>query len=161
MRGVAVRDGVIAAHSAGTLGDMVHVSTQLHREKDVAIGGVGSAIDGLVFAKWYFAGHDMEELPVFHNREGHSPAVCFSAIVLTADGYVYWDDWFVPDYDIAKRNPFMAIGAGAPVAIGAMHMGASAIEAVEASCKFNLNCALPIDSQEVLTKESMLLPTVW
>lgn len=36
--------------------------------------------------------------------------------------------------------PFYAIGSGAEVALGAMEMGADAIKAVKAACKFNCYC---------------------
>lgn len=44
------------------------------------------------------------------------------------------------------REEFYAIGSGGPVALGAMTMGASAVEAVEAACKWNVNCGLPVVS---------------
>ena len=40
---------------------------------------------------------------------------------------------------------FFAIGSGAEAALGALYMGATAIEAVEAACNVNIFCGLPVE----------------
>ena len=146
---VAVRNGIIAADTGGTLGGVKFRSGKLVRRGDIAIGHTGNAADGDTFAEWYFAGADLDALPKFHNREGHSPAIQFNALVLTPDGWAHWDDWFVADSDMGRCNPFMAIGSGAEAAMGAMHMGADAIRAVEAACAVTKNCELPVEHETI------------
>ena len=146
---VAVRNGIIAADTRGSLGETKFRSRKLVRQSDVAIGHVGRQADGDTFAEWYFAGHNLDALPKFHNRDGQNPAIDFTAFVLTPDGWEYWDDWFVVNRDMGRHNPFMAIGSGAEAAMGAMHMGATAVEAVEAACAVTKGCELPVEHEAI------------
>jgi len=48
-----------------------------------------------------------------------------------------------------KRQEFAAVGAGEQLAIGAMEMGASAVEAVKVACRRNAYCGLPVHELEL------------
>jgi ATP-dependent protease HslVU (ClpYQ) peptidase subunit len=42
-----------------------------------------------------------------------------------------------------------AIGSGTPFALGALHMGATVTEAIEAAARFDMYCSLPIDIESM------------
>jgi len=56
--------------------------------------------------------------------------------------------WHFCDEGKCQYDPMkgIAIGSGAPVAYGALQLGASAVEAVEAACNVMVNCGGPIVS---------------
>jgi len=141
---VVIRDGIIAADTGGSMGELEIESGKLVREGDTAIGFVGAHTDGMRFIEWYFAGQDMKNLPDFHKEKSAE----FSAFVLSPNGWEYWTDRFYRDLD-TQRNSFMAIGIGYEVAMGAMHMGATAIQAVEAACVWISGCKLPVESESI------------
>ncbi len=141
---VVIRNNVMASDSGGSIGNLKIKSRKIIRRGDVVIGFVGNILDGEVFANWYHAGADLDTLPKFHNRDGNQHPVDFTALVLTPDGWTYWDEWFVCDSDMGKQNEFVAIGSGGLVAMGAMYMGATAFEAVKAACKHAIGCEFPI-----------------
>ena len=123
------------------------MSRKLERRGDVVIGHTGQSADGNIFAEWYFAGADMENLPTFHNRQGDQ-RIDFAAFVLKPDGWEYWDDWFYRDVTM-QRNPYMAIGSGAEAALGALYIGATAVEAVKAACASTLHCSPPVEHEDI------------
>ncbi len=142
---VAIRDGIIAADSIALSGPLQFSSTKLFRQGNTVIGIAGNTADGDTFVQWYFDGHNLEQLPSFHNRSGHNPEVAFQALVLKEEGCELWDDWFVSDRGFREKSPpFFAIGVGSLVAMGAMHRGATAVQAIEAACVYIPHCALPV-----------------
>lgn len=143
---VAVRDGVIAADSNITGGGVKFSISKMLRREDVAIGWTGTWVDGKIFAEWYFAGADLTNPPVYHCREREHDKPDFTAIVLRPEGWEYWHEHLVPETSRDIAMPFFTIGAGAQAALAAMHMGATAIEAVEVACKCAAGCALPVES---------------
>lgn len=146
---VAVRDGVMAADTIGVYSSLKYRSTKLYRRGDTIIGVAGNTADSDAFVEWYFAGADLSAIPTPHNRAGEGREVDFVALVLTPDGFEHWDEFYSRDADIGKRNDFMAIGKGAEAAMGAMYMGAGAVQAIEAACAVIRDCALPIDHEEL------------
>ncbi len=141
---VVIKNGIIAADTGGLIGDIEIESGKLVRQGYTVIGSVGDATDGRIFSAWYFAGEDMENLPDFHKDK----TADFAALVLRPDGWEYWTERFHRNLDM-QRNPFMAIGSGFEIALGAMHMGATAIEAVETACIWGSGCKLPIESESI------------
>ena len=146
---VAVRNGVIAADTESSGNSVKTPLRKLYRRANVAIGWAGYWADGRTFAEWFFDGADMDNLPMFHNREGFEPKIDFCAIVLQPHGWEYWSEWFVPQTQQDIQQEFYAIGSGAPAALAAMHMGANAIEACEIACRVSQGCAGPIMSEEL------------
>lgn len=143
---IVVRDGVIASDSqgGGGQGGLKVKMRKLVRQGDVAIGWSGNYCDGKAFAEWYFAGADLEKIPARHNRDADRNAVDFTALVLHSAGWEYWFEWMVPETSQDILEPFYAIGSGTQAAMAAMHMGASAVEAVEVACTVVDGCALPV-----------------
>lgn len=146
---VAVRDGIMAADTIGVLGGVKFRSPKLYRRDDTIIGVTGNTADGQLFVDWYFDGADHSKIPETINRNDAGEHPEFFALVLTPDGFEYWDHFYVADRDIGKHNEFMAIGKGSEAAMGAMWMGADAIRAVEAACAVIRDCALPVEHEEL------------
>ena len=139
---VVIRDGIIAADSNGQIGNLKIQASKLVTRNGVVIGCVGNHGDGRIFADWYFDGADLAHLPDF--RIDRAPD--FAAIVMTVDGWEYWSDSFFRDTNM-QTNPYFAIGTGDEVAMGALHAGATAIQAVEAACAHETCCSLPVDAE--------------
>ena len=151
---VVIRDGIIAADTGGSMGDLEFKSSKLIRRDDIAIGFAGYHANGTIFADWYFAGQDLTNLPKFPNRGDGEKS--FTAFVLKPYCWEYWNEWFHCDLDM-QQNEYMAIGNGFEVAMGAMHMGATAIEAVEAACALMKGCSLPVESEEIGKRDAETL----
>lgn len=142
---VAVKDGIIAADSGCSGGNLKFGIRKLVCKDNIAVGWTGNWIDGKTFSEWYLAGANIDEPPRFHNREGHTPPVDFLALVLRPEGWEYWHEWLVPEKQEDVQLPFFAIGSGAMAALAAMHIGAGAIEAVEIASIYADGCALPVE----------------
>ena len=144
---VVIRNGIIAADTGGLMGGLKVSAGKLRRDGDTVIGWAGNWSHGMLFARWYFEGSDLENLPEFHNQE--EGGVDFCAIVFDPGGWAYWDQGFVGDRDMADRNEYMAIGSGEEAAMGALHMGATAVQAVGAACATIGGCSLPVEWEAV------------
>jgi len=126
---IAVRDGWMASDTLGAFGQQPYHCVKVYRTPAGIVGMSGETSGCLAFAQ-HFSGEDVSS----ESLKGAS------ALVLCDDGIMLYDE--SPRGEII-HEPFFAIGAGAPVAIGAMHMGATAKEAVHAACRWNIDCGLP------------------
>ncbi len=141
---IVIRDGIIAADTGASFGDVLLKSNKLSKSDGVSIGIAGNWVQGRLFTEWYFNGADMSNLPAFNNTPGDKPA--FVALVLKHDGsWEFWTEEFYRDTDMCEMNNYMAIGSGKEIALGALHMGASAVEAAEAACAASSSCSTPIE----------------
>lgn len=133
---ICFRDGVLAADSRAYGGHgcpSPGVKSKLHRLDDGSRVGVVSAKLGHPekFVAWLRAGGDPAEWV------GDLPDL--RAIVVRPDGAVHlYDDNIWASGPIGPAD-FFALGSGTEYALGAMHMGASAAEAVEAAIRFDAN----------------------
>lgn len=149
---IAYRDGVIASDSRVTAdseagGTRMFKCEKLYRKTikigrrklPVIIGTAGESAPGLIFVDWYGS----DKPPPSQLIDGEADFTC---LILRPDGLFEVDKWCRPDKVLSK---FYAIGSGAKAALGAMHKGASAIEACEIACKIDPYCALPIVSMRL------------
>jgi ATP-dependent protease HslVU (ClpYQ) peptidase subunit len=122
---VAYRDGVLAADSLSIVEDVKMVDDiKVARRKGHLFGICGMAMPPLEEAiKWYF---NKDKKPLGSYK--------FSLLVITPEGKVY--DIDQKDRVVEVDLPFYAIGSGTAYAFGAMEMGATAIQAVEAAIKW-------------------------
>lgn len=130
MTTIAVRDGVLACDSLVTEGGMLCGYAQKARQ---AADGSAMAMTGALSAQaaafaWYDAGADPSNVPPAFD-EGSE------LIVLRPDGQVVY---YAGGREMHIAADFHASGTGRAVALGAMHVGASAREAVEAAVAFDL-----------------------
>lgn len=143
MTTIAYRDGVLAADSRltreGDGGSWFHSCRKIYRvhagtDKAALIATVGENGPGELFVEQY------------HNEKlvrSDFADADFECLVLSRHGLFLFDRWCA----MTKIDePFFALGCGAKAALGAMHFGASAVQAVEIACKIDPYTALPVVS---------------
>lgn len=146
---IVVRDGVMAADSRATLtseagGSRVVRCEKIYRketERDgvVLIGTAGETSPALLFVDWF--GTDRPAPTELIDGEAD-----IDILVLTKRGMLSYDKWCRGEKILGR---FHAIGSGAKAAFGALHMGASAVQAVKIACKIDPYCAPPIVSKRL------------
>ena len=91
------------------------------------IGIAGNYPDALDFIEWWTTGANRNNLPQYREYAGDSGIVDFEVLVAQPGKLTHWSQYFQPD---EIRADFWSIGSGDQAAMGAMHMGADAAEAV-------------------------------
>lgn len=134
MTTIAFKDGILAADSRSTSNyyDRVHRCQKLFRKTtkdgaEVIIATAGENAPGLVFVEWYGSG----KKPPLKLLDGDADFCC---LVLTKKGLFEFDKWC---HGEEVMDPFYAVGCGATAALGAMHAGATAEQAVEIACRID------------------------
>lgn len=138
MTTIAVRHGIIAADSRVTVdteagGTRVFRCQKLyevrqHGRKRAIVALAGGAFDGIEFLEWIKGpGREPPQRLIDGNAE-------FTALVMNHDGLFEYDRWCRPERVI---EPFYAVGSGAKAALGALHAGKSALDAVRIACKID------------------------
>jgi 20S proteasome alpha/beta subunit len=97
---------------------------ELHHPEDFIIGFCGAASDFIDVVDYYYNPESYKKIP---NPKS------VSGIVLTLTGRLYMFD--TPGVWLAVQQPFVSVGSGASVALGALHTGASPKEAILAASK--------------------------
>lgn len=145
MTTIAVRNGIMAADSCETheLDDGGHYVGQcrkLFRKGDAVLGTYGESTTGMVFVDWYGSRRKCpREMLVNADAE-------FGVIVLSPAGIFLYDKWCRAE---RLEGDFFAFGTGAKVALGAMHAGASAEEAVRIASLVDLYTRGPVITETV------------
>lgn len=150
---ICYRDGIMAADSLSSHnGRRVASVKKIVRSEDGNLAGsAGDASDCGAFRSWIAAGGPKETIPKLSNEDGD-----FDAIMVTPDRRMFMlDGSLLP---IPFDAPFCAIGSGAPIAIGAMHMGATAEQAVEAAIAHNCYCHGPIQIEHLIRTQESPMP---
>ncbi len=138
---ICVQDGQMAADSLACMGDAKVGSCQKwHKVKKRHGGGyIGFAGD---FGDAYNQAKKFSETG---EMEGGKDC---TYLHLKADGTLWKSDgggsWF------PVTAPFVAIGSGRDIAMGAMAAGATAMEAAEIACEFSVGCGGPVHVLRVL-----------
>lgn len=136
---VVYRAGIMAADSGTTFnGRIIGGVQKIVRSVDGSLGGAGGdSSDCEAFRRWFEAGGPAETIPKLTNEDGD-----FDGMIVTREGKLFMiDGSLIP---VRLTAPFYALGSGAPIAIGAMYMGASAEQAVEAAIEYNCYCHGPM-----------------
>lgn len=123
MTTIAFRDGIIASDSLASYGDNKVPSDmqKLFVLVDGRIAGV-TGNEGLWRRMlWWLQGDRKEQQPEPSNDKS------YTIVVLRTDGEV---EIFEDGYHYIETAPFMAYGSGQAAALGALHAGCSAAEAV-------------------------------
>ncbi len=146
---VAFRDGVMAADTRIVHGDSgIMKATKLFRKRigrrDHILGFAGDMSCAMLYYEWYGSKQPMpEQLRNYQEERG------FNVLIMVGK-YLYEGDNICRPVEVESK--FHAIGSGAQAALGAMHHGASAIQAVKIACKIDSNCGLPIQTMVLPTK---------
>lgn len=152
MTTIAYRNGILAADSRETTsdesaGDYAGKCVKLlrldpPREPACIVALQGDSGAGMAWLDWFSKGQGDEDLKA-RIRESEAD---FTAVVLNKHGLWTWDSWLVPQRVTGK---FYAVGSGTKAALGALHMGASAVQAVRVACKIDPWSAPPIVSMSL------------
>lgn len=141
---VIVFDGkTLAADKSASCGGVVQSVTKIQRHGDELLACTGNLSIGLELFDWYKRGALPSTYPPA-NRDEDKGA---SLIVVGAGGMVR--KYESSPFPIEFNGAFSAFGSGAATALGAMHMGATAKQAVEAAIKWDAGCGLGIDTLEL------------
>jgi ATP-dependent protease HslVU (ClpYQ) peptidase subunit len=133
----------IAADRQGTTYGMRYAAQKLHRvltvEGTMALACVGNEEAAHLLFAWYKAGCKKDEWPALVQSDKENNAYL---IVATRKGCVVYQRQPVA---IAVLDEFIAWGSGRDYAMGAMAKGATAREAVEIACRFDVSCGIGVD----------------
>lgn len=125
MTTIAVRDHIMVSDSCAWEGDIcTGALDKLFRAKDGSVWGFAGKVAGATkFKAWADV------------MEGDPPETKDTEILfMRPDGTVRtWEE----DAWVDIRAPYFAIGSGSHIALGAMHMGATAQQAVEAASNYD------------------------
>lgn len=130
MTTVAYKDGVLAADTQVTDSDTrIANITKIARSRSGWVGGIcGGAEMASLFLPWIREGCDPDNVPTV-------PSGC-DVLVVSPQRRMY----FVQSRTlILARTPFVSLGSGSRIALGAMAAGATAEQAVRIACKYDVN----------------------
>ena len=149
MTTVAYRNGWLAADTLHCVAGMKANYSKISRCEDkegreYLIASAGNVSDCVALEQWYKNG--AVGIPQYVLFKDDEPAV--SALIVHEDGRVLYADVYGHKISIQPHN-FFAIGSGATVAMGAMHAGATAVEAVEIAIMVDINTGGTVDCQTV------------
>lgn len=115
---------------------------KIYRIRKGLVGIAGDFTDIAKFIKWLKEGAVEEEYP-----KG-----TFEAIVVDPSNRItLWDGWgYAP---INHRGNYCAVGSGADIALGALCVGASSKQAVQAAIKHHSQCSGPISLYKLNNKD--------
>lgn len=132
MTTIVYRDGVLAADSQATVGNLIVPggTQKLHRLRDGSVASMaGIASAGRGFIAWLDRG-----------AKGDRPTLEGTVVVhLTADGCIEYDEFGTNPVD-----EFQAWGSGQQVATGALYAGCTAEAAVQIACLADTGTSEPV-----------------
>lgn len=149
---IAVRNGTIACDSCWNSNGLVNVlAIKVQRLPSGALIGMSGDNDNREVVKLLSNVKSLKGLPTRSE---------LLAIRLDSSGLLLLPNGQIIQFGTSNRLPetveddvgawvvsginYAAVGSGSEVAMGAFHKGASAVEAVQASCKHNTYCRTPI-----------------
>lgn len=144
MTTIAYRDGVMAGDSGNWFSNVLYRSAlKVAKGPNGSLHGVtGNAGDAEQYIRWVLAGMQGEApRPEATNREEGRSA--FVALVVSVSGNLV-RLWTAYGWEDHHDVPFIAVGAGSEMAIGAMAAGASAERAVEIVAEHSNFASLPV-----------------
>ena len=139
---VTYRDGVLSADSLATAGHVItgQIAKIWRLDNGRLVGGAGGAGEMQSFVAW-IRGGGQGQWECKDKENG------FSALVVDTSGEVTIYDAEGRGYPL--EADFIARGAGAELAMGAMAMGANAEQAVEIACRYSVWCGGPIQTERL------------
>lgn len=126
----------MAGDSKVTVGAIAYHADKVYRIGDSIIGVCGDANNTTKFLAWFRKECPSDEVAMTLDDDHE-----FGALVLNQRGLFYYSDCVEPD---RLQDKYFAIGAGADIALTAMHLGKSPTEAVQLACKLNVHSGPPV-----------------
>jgi ATP-dependent protease HslVU (ClpYQ) peptidase subunit len=129
---IAYKDGVLAADKRAENNGLAMTVTKIEKIKDALVGVSGNAAHTFALFSWVENGCVKDDYPEFQKTDDYSVIL----MITHKREIVRFErtPWPIHFHDL-----YHATGSGRNYAIAAMHMGATAIEAVEIACKFDIN----------------------
>lgn len=115
-------------------------SPKLFRVDDSILGLAGDWEDALKFLEWFTAGADPNATPEYEENT-------FDALELNHSGLYAWDKGL---HRVTILNQHHAVGSGAQAALGALFMGATPEQAIEAASQIDMFTSGPIQMFNLL-----------
>lgn len=142
---VIVWDGkILAADKQFSWGPVKHQTTKLYIANGIAFGASGDAPLCESLIVWFQNGASDKDLPT---SKDETDEACL--LVIKPEGaYFYFSGGATP---IPIEDTPIVLGTGRQVALGAMHAGANAIEAVRATNAIHSSCGMGIDFIDMST----------
>ncbi len=135
-------DGKIIAADRMCCGNGIALTTtKIVRFNNEVIAAAGSQDQFAALLYWYKNGAFLDKWPRFQEEEDN-----WTQLIVASKESV-WVYGRYP-YKFTHTDKIQAFGAGRELALGAMSMGANAIEAVRVACKFETSCGRGIDAYE-------------
>ena len=129
----------IAADKQSNYGNTKRIATKLFRANDCIIGFAGNVAIGQEVVDWF----TRDGMPKDFPPQARDKEDFVSLLIAYKTGCV----------SEITRSPFpdsltgkVAIGSGRDFALAAMHLGKSAVEAVEVAALFDVNCGMGYDA---------------
>lgn len=141
MTTIAYRDGILAADSASWDANGIYFgrTRKIHKLADGSLlAGAGSNSMLLRVVNWL--NHDCDFPDVDPEKETDR----FQGLLIEPGRRVFYMDQSLEQSEFVDL-PFVAIGSGRELALGAMAMGATAREAVMIACQFDAHSRGPVD----------------
>jgi len=136
---VIVWDGsILAADRQSTNAGLKRSVTKIKKIGDSLYGVSGSFDRAAALFNWVEEGKDPEQWPEFQRDDD----ACH-LMEIAPGGIIY--KYEREPYPIHFEENKYAQGAGRDYAMGAMYMGANAVDAVKAACEFDATCGMGID----------------
>lgn len=140
---IATDRKIMVADKQTSTSDGIKISaTKIFKVGDWIVGIAGTAIDGFIFLDWFkehINGSD-EDYPFSADSDADFYCLCLNTTTDELRLYTELRERFMP-----IENPFFAVGCGSSVAMTAMKLGKSPVEAVELACEMVEGCGMGID----------------
>lgn len=137
---VIVWDGqILAADRQSSNNGQKRSVTKIRKIGDSLYGISGSFDRGMAVFRWIEDGKKPEEWPEFQRKE--EDYVYLVEITANKEILKYERE----PWPMLIEEPCYAQGCGRDYAMGAIYMGANAVEAVKAACEFDMSCGMGID----------------
>lgn len=138
---IAFDGKTLAADRRCCRGDTVYSVNKLFRVGKAVVGLAGGSDYALQWVEWFKNGEKVEDFPKIEDTENW---LC--ALVVSEGRILFYDR---TPYPLEVFDKFTAVGSGREVALGAMHMGAIAYDAVAAASRWISSCGNGIDTLEI------------
>ena len=146
MTTICYKDGILAADSMlSDNGIDVGVCTKIAAVAGGYAAMTGDSQDKAAFWRWLGEGSKLDDKPKLDDD--------FNGVLVVPGGQVLWYDYHLNHYEFTPKDGFWAIGSGQMLALGAMAVGANAIEACKIACRYDKGSGEPVIWQEVAQLE--------
>lgn len=133
----------LAADKRASNSGLIFPVTKIFKHRGCLIGGAGDFDRINETIAWFAAGADPAKMPPYARSNDDYVAL----LVIEPNGSILKYERSAVPFKI--EAPFFAIGSGRDFAMAAMHLGRSAVEAVQVACALETGCGNGVDTLEL------------